>query len=176
MFSEKDHMTTVSENIMLGQLAPLGTGCFSLLLDDEKLEDAIEVQLGAAYDPFLSGSLTPGRMTPGRSPGMTPSRLSPSGVLPAPALRTTLLSRSRVLARVARQIKQTLQRPSSLFVQRSWLCLRPLARIRRCRRTSPGLPAARCSLRDPPVQDSRPLAPVKQSLLFACDDAILMIS
>lgn len=74
-------MTSVSENIMLGQLAPLGTGCFSLLLDDEKLEDAIEVQLGASYDPFLAGSMTPGRMTPGRSPGMTPSRMSPSGMV-----------------------------------------------------------------------------------------------
>ena len=78
MFSEKDKMTSVSENIMLGQVAPLGTGAFSLLLDDEKLEDAIEVQLGAAYDPLnMAGSVTPGR-TPGRSPGMTPGRMSPS--------------------------------------------------------------------------------------------------
>ena len=77
MFSEKDHMTSVSENIMLGQLAPLGTGCFSLLLDDEKLKDAIAVDLGAEVDPFW-GQATPGR-TPGRSPGPTPSRLSPSG-------------------------------------------------------------------------------------------------
>ena len=85
MFAEKDHMTSVSENIMLGQLAPLGTGCFSLLLDDDKLEDAIEVQLGAAYDPFnLAGSSTPGRMTPGRSPRATPSHMSPSGPPPPP--------------------------------------------------------------------------------------------
>ena len=74
-------MTSVSENIIMGQVAPIGTGAFSLLLDDEKLEDAIEVQLGASYDPFnLAGNMTPGRMTPGRSPGMTPSRMmSPSG-------------------------------------------------------------------------------------------------
>ena len=83
VFAEKDHMTSVSENIMLGQLAPIGTGAFSLLLDDEKLEDAIEVQLGASYDPFnYAGSMTPGWMTPGKSPGMTPSRMSPSGQLP----------------------------------------------------------------------------------------------
>ena len=33
MFSEKDNMNGVSENIMLGQLAPLGTGSFGLMLD-----------------------------------------------------------------------------------------------------------------------------------------------
>ena len=43
MFSEKDHMNGVSENIMMGQLAPLGTGSFGLMLDEEKLADAIEV-------------------------------------------------------------------------------------------------------------------------------------
>lgn len=82
-FAEKDHMTNVSENIMLGQLAPIGTGSFQLLLDDERLEDAIEVQLGAAFDPFGMGAMTPSRMTPGRSPGMTPSRMSPSGAHPS---------------------------------------------------------------------------------------------
>ena len=64
---------------MLGQLAPLGTGSFGLLLDDEKLKDAIAVDLGADLDPFTWAQATPGRNTPGRSPGMTPSRLSPSG-------------------------------------------------------------------------------------------------
>ena len=33
---ESDPMKGVSENIMLGQLAPAGTGCFDLLLDAEK--------------------------------------------------------------------------------------------------------------------------------------------
>jgi DNA-directed RNA polymerase II subunit RPB1 len=41
----RDNMKGVSENIMLGQLAPLGTGAFSLLLDAEKLGDAIEIPL-----------------------------------------------------------------------------------------------------------------------------------
>lgn len=45
MFSEKDNMNGVSENIMLGQLAPLGTGSFGLMLDEEKLADAIEVRM-----------------------------------------------------------------------------------------------------------------------------------
>ena len=44
MFGEKDHMTGVSENIMLGQLCPLGTGCFDLLLNEEALQDAFDMQ------------------------------------------------------------------------------------------------------------------------------------
>ena len=42
IFSECDNLTGVSENIMLGQLAPLGTGSFEVLLDDQMLEEAIE--------------------------------------------------------------------------------------------------------------------------------------
>ncbi|BDA48126.1 probable DNA-directed RNA polymerase II subunit RPB1 [Coccomyxa sp. Obi] len=76
-FSEKDHMTGVSENIMLGQLAPLGTGSFGLMLDETKLADAIEVQYAPELEYDQLGR-TPGRMTPGRTPMMTPSRMSPS--------------------------------------------------------------------------------------------------
>ena len=43
MFAEKDRMKGVSENIILGQLVPMGTGSFDLMLDDNKLQDAIEV-------------------------------------------------------------------------------------------------------------------------------------
>ena len=52
-FSEKDHMTGVSENIMLGQLAPLGTGSFGLMLDETKLADAIEVHAAAVAASLL---------------------------------------------------------------------------------------------------------------------------
>ncbi len=75
MFSEKDRLMSVSENIMLGQLCPMGTGSFGLLLDDSRLADAIEVQMGTAFDAPDYGF---GGMTPGRSPGATPSRMSPS--------------------------------------------------------------------------------------------------
>lgn len=44
MFAEKDRMKGVSENIILGQLVPMGTGSFDIMLDDTKLQDAIEVQ------------------------------------------------------------------------------------------------------------------------------------
>ena len=43
MYAEKDRMKGVSENIILGQLVPLGTGSFDLMLDEAKLADAIEV-------------------------------------------------------------------------------------------------------------------------------------
>jgi DNA-directed RNA polymerase II subunit RPB1 len=36
-YSEKDAMAGVSENILMGQLCPVGTGAFSLLIDEEKL-------------------------------------------------------------------------------------------------------------------------------------------
>lgn len=39
-FAEKDHIKGVSENILLGQLARLGTGCFDLFIDREKLKAA----------------------------------------------------------------------------------------------------------------------------------------
>ncbi len=37
LFSETDHLTGITENIMVGQLAPFGTGCFDLLLDINKV-------------------------------------------------------------------------------------------------------------------------------------------
>jgi len=41
-FAETDPLRGVSENIMVGNLAPLGTGHFELYLNEEMLEDAIE--------------------------------------------------------------------------------------------------------------------------------------
>jgi len=42
-FSECDPLAAVSENILLGQLAPLGTGTFDLYLNESMLKDAIEL-------------------------------------------------------------------------------------------------------------------------------------
>jgi hypothetical protein len=36
-FAERDHLQGVSENIMLGQMCPLGTGAFDLFLNDDML-------------------------------------------------------------------------------------------------------------------------------------------
>ena len=105
-------MTSVSENIMLGQLAPIGTGAFSLLLDDEKLEDAIEVQLGASYDPFNYGNMTPGQMTPGRSPGM--SRLSPSGTA-CPSMPSDIGSSTQMMPSTMINWKSSILRQGGLL-------------------------------------------------------------
>ena len=55
-------MTGVSTNIILGQLAPLGTGSFGLLLDDTRLADAIEVRASSCHS--LWPALTVGRWSP----------------------------------------------------------------------------------------------------------------
>lgn len=74
----------VSENIMLGQLCPLGTGAFDLLLNEEDLRDAMENLAGPGMDDegadygFMDNAMTPGRTpahaTPSRAAYMTPSR------------------------------------------------------------------------------------------------------
>ncbi|KAG1671615.1 hypothetical protein FOA52_006846 [Chlamydomonas sp. UWO 241] len=79
MYAEKDHCTGVSENIMLGQLCPLGTGSFDLLLNEDQLADAFEVQLGTAFDQIGFGDGA--GLTPGRSPARTPGPMSPSAML-----------------------------------------------------------------------------------------------
>ena len=44
MYSELDDMKGLSENIIMGQLAPMGTGAFDLMLDEAMLEEATEVR------------------------------------------------------------------------------------------------------------------------------------
>lgn len=67
---ESDPMKGVSENIMLGQLAPAGTGCFDLLLDAEKCKYGMEIPtnipgLGAAGREY-EGKCGRGRQAPDR--------------------------------------------------------------------------------------------------------------
>jgi DNA-directed RNA polymerase II subunit RPB1 len=73
-FSERDGMTGVSENIMLGQFCPVGTGEFGLHLNEEMLKDAIDLDLFGNPQGAGAGmtSATPGRemvMTPGGGVG-----------------------------------------------------------------------------------------------------------
>ncbi len=60
-------MSGVSENIILGQLCPLGTACFDILLDEDKLKHAIE-DSGASLlnpnDPSQYSEPTPFQRTP----------------------------------------------------------------------------------------------------------------
>lgn len=87
MHGETDMLTGVSESIMLGQLAPLGTGSFGLFLNDAALTDALEPETDAAASARIARSpampesergYTPGRegqRTPGRAfdAAMTPT-------------------------------------------------------------------------------------------------------
>jgi hypothetical protein len=61
---------------MLGQLCPLGTGAFDLLLNEEQLATAVD-QLAVdddEFDAYGDAAMTPGRMTPSRTPHYTPNR------------------------------------------------------------------------------------------------------
>jgi hypothetical protein len=97
LFSETDYLTGITENIMVGQLAPFGTGCFDLLLDinkiltaktteENKLDIEDELNMGTplmgnspSQTPFMNtpmlGNQTSYSMTPGRMrqmPNFTP--------------------------------------------------------------------------------------------------------
>ncbi|KAL6222224.1 hypothetical protein ACLB2K_005616 [Fragaria x ananassa] len=89
VFAETDHLRGVTENIMLGQLAPIGTGDCALYLNDEMLKNAIELQLPSYVDGLDFG------MTPSRSPvSGTPFRdgmMSPNYLL-SPNMRMSPIS------------------------------------------------------------------------------------
>ena len=56
--AEVDPMKGVSENIMLGQLSKIGTGCFDLLLDAEKCKHGMEIPTNIG-----GGVMGPGQFT-----------------------------------------------------------------------------------------------------------------
>jgi len=76
VFAEEEVLKGVTENIMLGQLARVGTGDMDLLLDEQKvIREAVEVVVdgivgfGTDRDNVMSGSATPYAQTPfGQSP------------------------------------------------------------------------------------------------------------
>ncbi|GFY88058.1 RNA polymerase II large subunit [Actinidia rufa] len=76
--AETDYLSGVTENIMLGQLAPVGTGDCVLYLNEEMLKQAIELHLPS----YMEGSLDSG-MTPFCSPVSDEGWTSPS-YLPSP--------------------------------------------------------------------------------------------
>jgi len=79
LFAEEEVLQGVTENIMMGQLARVGTGEVDLLLDEQKvLRDAVEVvvdNLSVDKDLGLVGAATPYAATPFQS-----SPLSGSGM------------------------------------------------------------------------------------------------
>ena len=56
--AEVDPMKGVSESIMLGQMAQIGTGCFTLLIDVEKCKEAMEIPLNVQSGMASSESLS----------------------------------------------------------------------------------------------------------------------
>ncbi|CAM6128982.1 unnamed protein product [Calypogeia fissa] len=89
VYAEADHLRGVTENIMLGQLAPIGTGDFGLHLNENMLQHAIELQLPSFMEGHDFG------MTPSRSPSMMSPHhdgmMSPSYLL-SPSLRSSPIS------------------------------------------------------------------------------------
>ena len=53
--AEKDPLKGVSENIILGQLPPIGTGSFKLMLDAEKCKEGMEVPLNMMGGGMMMG-------------------------------------------------------------------------------------------------------------------------
>lgn len=58
--AEVDNLRGVSENIILGQLPPIGTGCFDLMLDAEKCKEGMEIPLNVMGG---AGMMGPGKCT-----------------------------------------------------------------------------------------------------------------
>nr|CAI5868810.1 unnamed protein product [Callosobruchus analis] len=71
--AEVDPMRGVSENIIMGQLPRMGTGCFDLLLDAEKCKMGIPIAQAHGTDIMSSGMFF--------GSAATPSSLSPGGAM-----------------------------------------------------------------------------------------------
>lgn len=73
---ELDDCKGVAENIMLGQLAPLGTGEFDVMLDEDMLKNIPQANRQQAANGVVPGTVAAGFATPG--PGfMTPNLGTP---------------------------------------------------------------------------------------------------
>jgi DNA-directed RNA polymerase II subunit RPB1 len=70
-FGERDGLQGVSENIMLGQLAPVGTGSFGLYLNEDMLQEAVE-PLFAREEYVMGQPGEVGARTPAHTPMMSP--------------------------------------------------------------------------------------------------------
>jgi DNA-directed RNA polymerase II subunit RPB1 len=69
--AEVDPMRGVSENIIMGQLPRMGTGCFDLLLDADKCKDGMEIphtSIMGTTGMFFGPSTSPSAMSPSMTP------------------------------------------------------------------------------------------------------------
>merc|ERR1719313_208808 len=80
-FGERDDLRGVSENIMLGQLAPVGTGSFGVFLNETMLQEAVEPLFAREEYGYGAGAnmMSPGRQAPHHQ---TPyGMMSPGGLM-----------------------------------------------------------------------------------------------
>ncbi|KAF2367731.1 RNA polymerase Rpb1 domain 7 [Trinorchestia longiramus] len=71
--AEVDPIRGVSENIILGQLPKVGTGCFDLVLDDEKCKLGMEIPMPGGGLLYGAAGGIFGASSPGSSSGLTPA-------------------------------------------------------------------------------------------------------
>lgn len=90
IFAEEEVLKGVTENIMLGQLARVGTGDMDLLLDEQKvIREAVEVVvdglagLGVDKDNVMAGAATPYAQTPFAQSPMITGEMTPFGPMGA---------------------------------------------------------------------------------------------
>ncbi|EKX72538.1 DNA-directed RNA polymerase II largest subunit, putative [Theileria equi strain WA] len=79
IFGEVDQLKGITENVIMGQLCPYGTGCFDIMIDEAKLRDANQ-NLQMVPDSAMSGFISPdSSLSPNvsMSPGKINSMLSP---------------------------------------------------------------------------------------------------
>jgi len=74
MYSQFDHLDGVTQNVMLGQLAKVGTGTMDLLVDTDKLQEAIDYDHGLVMGGAQVGA-------GGEMSKMTPYQASPVGFM-----------------------------------------------------------------------------------------------
>jgi len=73
-FAEVDHIKGVTENIVIGQLCPLGTGSFDVLIDMDSLDQAKHIN---DMNEVIHGDDEEGMMTPMEDPGIYPQADTP---------------------------------------------------------------------------------------------------
>uniref|UniRef100_A0A0D9XW28 DNA-directed RNA polymerase subunit n=1 Tax=Leersia perrieri TaxID=77586 RepID=A0A0D9XW28_9ORYZ len=87
VYAESDYLRGVTENIMLGQLAPIGTGGCTLYLNDQMLQQAIELQLPSSVEGLDFGTtpaLSPISRTPYHEGMMSPNSLQSPDIRASP--------------------------------------------------------------------------------------------
>ncbi|KAG0459323.1 hypothetical protein HPP92_022451 [Vanilla planifolia] len=97
-YAESDSLRGVTENIMLGQLATIGTGDSVLYINEQMLQQAIELQLPSYIDVLELAGSTPNHSTSSHEGMMSPSyllspnaRSSPITHHPSPMLSSRLM-------------------------------------------------------------------------------------